>query len=102
MITRNCSWVLTIFLLFASSAGGQGAAPALKPENSAAGPAAVRYEVVVAGGRVVDPASGLDAVRNIGASQGTIQAISEDRLDGAVVIDASGLIVSPGFIDLHS
>ena len=60
------------------------------------------FDLVIANGRVVDPESGLDAVRNVGISGRTIAAISADRLNGRTVIDASGLVVSPGFIDLHA
>ena len=59
------------------------------------------YDVVILNGRVIDPESGLDAVRDVGVSGGTIKAISMDRLNGRTMIDANGLIVSPGFIDLH-
>lgn len=62
----------------------------------------VRYDLVIEGGRVIDPASGLDAVRNVGISGGSIRAVSEDRLDAPARFDASGMIVAPGFIDLHS
>ncbi len=50
----------------------------------------------------MDPASGLDAVRQVGIRGGKIAAISPQALRGRTVIDAKGLIVSPGFIDLHS
>ncbi len=59
------------------------------------------YDLVVANGRVIDPESGLDAVRHIGISGDSIAAISETPLQGARVIDAANHIVSPGFIDLH-
>ncbi len=59
------------------------------------------YDLVVSGGRVIDPESGVDAVRNVGIRGGTIQAISADPLRGERVIDASGLVIAPGFIDLH-
>ncbi len=59
------------------------------------------YDLVIQGGRVMDPASGLDAVRNIGVKDGRIAAISEDELHGARTLDAAGLVVAPGFIDLH-
>jgi len=59
------------------------------------------YEVVIRGGRVLDPETGLDAVRDVGISQGRIVQISETPLNGRRVIDARGLVVAPGFIDLH-
>src|SRR5215813_8721278 len=59
------------------------------------------YEVVILNGRVIDLESGLDAVRNVAVSGGVIKAITDGSLSGRTVIDAKGLVVSPGFIDLH-
>ena len=59
------------------------------------------YDLVVANGRVMDPESGTDGVRHVGIRGGTIEAVSTTPLEGSRVIDASGHIVSPGFIDLH-
>lgn len=59
------------------------------------------YDLVIAGGRVMDPATGLDAIMNVGIEDGTIVSVSERTLDGVRVIDASNHVVSPGFIDLH-
>jgi N-acyl-D-aspartate/D-glutamate deacylase len=59
------------------------------------------YDVVIRGGRVVDPESGLDAVRDIGIEGGRIAAVSATPLEGRITIDATGLVVAPGFIDLH-
>ena len=59
------------------------------------------YDVVIHGGRVMDPASGLDATRNLAILNGKIAAISETELRGEQVFDATGLVVAPGFIDLH-
>ena len=59
------------------------------------------YDVVIAGGRVMDPESKLDAVRNVGIRDGKIAAISTSPLSGKTTIDAKGLVVAPGFIDLH-
>ena len=64
--------------------------------------AAQDYDIVIAGGRVMDPESGLDAVRHVGIRGGTIAALSETPLQGRRVIDAAGLVVAPGFIDLHA
>ena len=60
------------------------------------------FDLVVANGRVIDPATNLDAPRHLGITSGKIAAISEMPLVGADTIDASGLVVAPGFIDLHS
>jgi N-acyl-D-aspartate/D-glutamate deacylase len=59
------------------------------------------YDLVIANGRVIDPESGLDAVRHVGIRGGTIAAISETPLAGARVIDAARHVVAPGFVDLH-
>lgn len=59
------------------------------------------YDVVLHGGRVMDPESGLDAVRDVGIKGTKIAAISEKPLNGTTVINAAGLVVAPGFIDLH-
>ena len=60
------------------------------------------YDLVIQGGRVMDPETGLDAVMNVGIRGGSIVRLSTERLRGARTIDARGLIVAPGFIDLHS
>jgi N-acyl-D-aspartate/D-glutamate deacylase len=60
------------------------------------------FDLVIANGRVLDPESRLDGVRNIGISGGKIAAISRERLSGTTTIDAAGLVVAPGFIDLHA
>src|SRR5438552_12555474 len=59
------------------------------------------YDVVIANGRVMDPESGLDAIRNVGIRSGKIAAISSGPVEGKQTIEAKGLIVAPGFIDLH-
>ncbi len=60
------------------------------------------YDIVLSGGRVMDPETGLDAVRNVGIRGSEIVAISEDPLTGEIVVDVTGLVVAPGFIDLHA
>jgi len=63
---------------------------------------AQNFDLVIVHGRLIDPESGLDAVRSIGIVGGKIGAIAEGSLAGGQEIDASGLVVAPGFIDLHS
>ncbi len=60
------------------------------------------YDIVLQGGRVMDPESGLDAVLNVGVRGDRIAEISEQTLRGREVLNASGLVVAPGFIDLHA
>jgi N-acyl-D-aspartate/D-glutamate deacylase len=62
---------------------------------------AQQYDIVIEGGRVVDPETKLDAVRNVGIQDGRIARISETPLQARRVIHAAGLVVAPGFIDLH-
>jgi N-acyl-D-aspartate/D-glutamate deacylase len=60
-----------------------------------------QYDVVIANGRVMDPETGLNALRNVGITGGKISIISAAPLTGKTTIDAKGLVVAPGFIDLH-
>ena len=80
-------WIASMVLLaaLAATAGAQG----------------TTYDLVVANGRVMDPASGLDAVRHLGITGGRIAVISERPLRGRRVIDAARHVVAPGFVDLH-
>ncbi len=60
------------------------------------------YDVVLRGGRVVDPESGVDDVRDVGVDGRQIASISSEPLDGDTVVEVGGMVVAPGFIDLHS
>jgi N-acyl-D-aspartate/D-glutamate deacylase len=60
-----------------------------------------QYDLVIEGGRVIDPETGLDAVRNVAIRDGKIVRVSSDVLSGRRVVHAAGLVVAPGFIDLH-
>ena len=60
------------------------------------------FDLVIANGRAMDPESKLDATRHIGIRNGRIAAISPTPLPGRKTIDAKGLVVTSGFIDLHS
>ena len=57
--------------------------------------------LVIRGGRVVDPANGIDGVRDLVIADGRIVALPAVPRD-AKTIDATGLVVCPGFVDLHT
>jgi len=59
------------------------------------------FDLVLKNGRVMDPESGLDAIRDVGIRNGQIASLSESSLTGKETVDAGGLVVAPGFIDLH-
>ncbi len=60
------------------------------------------YDIVLAKGRVIDPESGLDAIRWVGINGKKVAAISSTPLAGRQVVDVQGLVVGPGFVDLHA
>jgi N-acyl-D-aspartate/D-glutamate deacylase len=60
------------------------------------------YDLVLANGRVIDPETNLDAIRNVGIDGGKIAAVSPTPLTGRTVVDVRGNVVTAGFIDLHS
>ena len=76
--------LLLLICLFSISAAGQ------------------TFDLVILHGRVMDPESGLDAVRNVGIAGKRVAAITESEIRGRKTIDARGLVIAPGFIDLHS
>ena len=57
---------------------------------------------MLTGGQVMDPESGRDEIANVGISGGSIRAVTREPLQGDDSIDASGLVVAPGAIDMHS
>jgi dihydroorotase len=82
---------------FLSAAAGA----ALAARHGAA--AADKYDLVIRGGRVIDPAARLDAVRDVAVGGSRIAAVAA-RIpeDAAEVLDARGKIVAPGLIDIHT
>ena len=64
---------------------------------------AARYDLVVKGGRVIDPAAGVDGVADVAIEGGRIRAVQPNvaAADAADVLDARGKIVTPGLIDVH-
>jgi N-acyl-D-glutamate deacylase len=61
-----------------------------------------KYDLVILNGRVMDPETKLDAVRNVGVKDGKIAVVTKKAIKGGETIDAKGLVVAPGFIDTHS
>ena len=60
------------------------------------------YDIVLVGGRVIDPETKLDTIKNVGISNNRIAEISSQPLKGKEVINVAGLVVAPGFIDMHA
>ena len=63
--------------------------------------AAADYDVVISNGRVMDPETNYDAIANVGIRDGRIVTITPEAISGREQIDASGLVVTAGFIDTH-
>src|SRR5215208_6550022 len=81
---------------------GVAAAAAAMLSTSAKALAAATSDLVIKGGRVIDPARRLDAVRDVAIAGGRIAAVEENISAGGSMIDARGKIVIPGMIDLHT
>ncbi len=60
------------------------------------------YDIAIINGRVIDPETKLDGIRNVGIKDGKISIITEKEISGREIIDATGQVVSPGFIDIHA
>ncbi len=82
-------------------ASAAGASIAVLPGKAAF--AAAPYDLVVRGGRVIDPATGLDAIRDIAIAGGRIAAIAASiGVEAGDTLDARGKLVVPGLIDVHT
>ncbi len=64
-------------------------------------PASTEFDVVILNGRVVDPETNFDGIRNVGIKDGRIALITEEDISGKETIDATDQVVAPGFIDTH-
>jgi hypothetical protein len=62
---------------------------------------AADYDLVILNGRVMDPETNFDGIRNVGIKDGKIAVITKNKIKGKETIDATGLVVAPGFIDGH-
>ena len=91
VVSRPCGWRAALAALSFLAAGACGTAQDTGP-----------VDLLITGGRVMDPESGLDAVRNVAIRDGTIVAVTEATPEAREVLDAGGLVVAPGFIDLHA
>jgi dihydroorotase len=60
------------------------------------------FDLVLKGGRVIDPAQAIDGIRDVGIADGKIAAIAPDLSGGATSVDVHGALVLPGLIDTHA
>ncbi|MGS0674193.1 amidohydrolase family protein [Shewanella sp. 125m-1] len=63
---------------------------------------AANYDVVILNGRVIDPETNFDAIANVGIKDNKIISVTTDKITGSQIIDATGKVVAPGFIDVHA
>jgi len=65
--------------------------------------ARAKYDLVLKGGRLIDPRNGIDAQRDIAVAGGKIALVAEDipASEAKTAVDLDGLIVTPGLIDIH-
>ena len=59
-------------------------------------------DLILRGGRVIDPANGRDETADIAFGDGKVSAVGRNLRGDGEVVDASGLLVVPGLIDLHT
>jgi len=84
--------ILTIILLVILGGFGLAVVPAQAQD----------YDVVILNGRVMDPETKYDDIANVGIKNGAIAVITKNKITGKKSVDATGHVVSPGFIDIHA
>lgn len=88
---------ITVLLSFALSLIGAHSIRSAIAEDANA----TTYDIVIVGGRVMDPETNFDGVRNVGVRDGRIVTITTDPIQGVETINATGHVVAPGFIEGH-
>lgn len=86
---------LIVFLVFCHILAGCQSEHSEVPINTT-------FDTVIIGGRVIDPETKTDTLYNVGIQEGKIAVLTHQKIDGKEVIEADGLVVAPGFIDLHA
>ena len=95
-LSKLCLLILSLVLISSC----QPSSNETKPEQTKVS-ADTEFDVVILNGRVMDPETNFDAVRNVGVKDGKIALITEEVIKGKETIDATGHVVAPGFIDGH-
>ena len=72
------------------------------PQHDASAQSAARLDMVLVGGQVLDPETSLNAVRAVGIKGGRIVSVTTAIPAARDTVNVTGLVVAPGFIDLHS
>jgi len=91
-------FVIAFLLVIASSCGNENGKNASKNTPSSA---STEFDIVILNGRVMDPETNFDGIRNVGILDGRIALITEEDISGKETIDATDQVVAPGFIDTH-
>ena len=88
--TKKRLWTLSIIIVFVGMIAVAGIIQAAE------------YDVVILNGRVMDPETSFDGIRNVGVKDGKIITITKHTITGKETIDATGHVVAPGFIDTQT
>lgn len=91
-LTSLVACVLLLFCACSQAIGGPRSSSDLQMDD---------YDVVILGGRVMDPETGFDEIRNVGIKDGLIKAITTKTITGNTVLAAAGQVVTAGFVDTH-